>query len=227
MRQYLLALPRLSRSEISRIEAFLAHDTLRTRASTRDFLKTIAKDLPGEESRFRKTTVKIAQKTFQLWILRERREPLLVSRDLWKQRVRSARLKTEAIMLTNSLRKRNGVTASDRRPIRGIAIKEIRPQWSTINLNLKAEVDERAKSAKLNLDFRVADQYFNWLLVRAIASGQIRNFIECGFCGAVKYAGIVRGDVKACSDSHRYKLLYRTKAQREEILRKRAHGGRL
>jgi hypothetical protein len=210
MRTYTLTLRPLAASEISRIELFLINQSpIRTRSSTKSFLKDIAKILRRDEPRFRRSLVKIGKRTYGRWILSGSRTDLAASRDRWLLKVRAAHSKTEAIAMKNALRRKNGTSTAERRPLRGKALREIRPQWSLIGFNVKAEIDEREKTAELNLDFSVADQYFNWLLVRAIANEQICNFIECLFCGDVKYVGIARADVKFCCDDHRVQFHYR------------------
>jgi hypothetical protein len=93
--------------------------------------------------------------------------------------------------------------------IRGPAFgRDLTPSWSIINLNVKAEVRQGAKNAALWLDFSLADQYFNWLLVRALANDQLPNFVECTFCGDVKHAGIARRNVRFCCTDHRVRFHY-------------------
>jgi hypothetical protein len=93
--------------------------------------------------------------------------------------------------------------------VRGPAFgRNLTPGWSIINLNVKAEIKQGAKNAALWLDFSLADQYFNWLLVRAIANGQLPNFVECTFCGDVKHVGIVRRNVRFCCTDHRVRFHY-------------------
>lgn len=82
--------------------------------------------------------------------------------------------------------------------------------WAPIRLEVHAEVMEMAKNVRLRpkIEFSIADHYLNLLLVRAIANEQIRNFIECAFCGNVKHVRIVRQNVRFCGPDHRARFHY-------------------
>jgi hypothetical protein len=62
----------------------------------------------------------------------------------------------------------------------------------------------------------VEDDFFRWLLVRAVATGQIKRFILCSYCGAAKYAKTSRKNVQFCSDTHRLRFHYVKTRQRSD-----------
>jgi len=81
--------------------------------------------------------------------------------------------------------------------------------WSPLTLDV--EVVEKSSNLPLRpkLKFSIADHYLNLLLVRAIANGQIRKFVECELCGNVKHVKIVRsGERKFCKTEHRARFHY-------------------
>jgi hypothetical protein len=82
--------------------------------------------------------------------------------------------------------------------------------WSPIRLTINAEINQNRRDAPtaLRRGFAIEDDYFNWLLVRAVANKQVRNFIECALCGNIGHVGIARANVRFCSSDHRSRYHY-------------------
>jgi hypothetical protein len=85
---------------------------------------------------------------------------------------------------------------------------ELAKAWSVLSLNVIAEISEFSKESRVDLNFEIPGQYFDWLLIRAIANGQVRRFIQCEFCVDVKCVEISRDDIKFCREDHRVKYHY-------------------
>lgn len=82
--------------------------------------------------------------------------------------------------------------------------------WAPLSIEIEITCGRQKTGIRPKLRFSVADHYLNELLVRAIANGQIHNFIECEFCGSVKHVKIFRkGDKhRFCTADHRAAFHY-------------------
>lgn len=98
----------------------------------------------------------------------------------------------------------------------------LRKAWSVPSLNVIAEISEGSKESRVDLSFEIPGQYFDWLLIRAIANRQVRRFIQCEFCVDVKCVKISRDDIKCCCEDHRVKYHYfNSRRGAKDVLRHR------
>lgn len=82
-----------------------------------------------------------------------------------------------------------------------------------VKLATRARIVERGKKASIELNVASTAEYFDWLLIRAIANGEIQHFIFCEYCGGIKHMKIVRRDIRFCDGHHRSKFNYIAKTR--------------
>lgn len=79
---------------------------------------------------------------------------------------------------------------------------------------------------KQRMQVGVDDDYWRWLLVRAVATGQIKRFSICWMCSAVKYAkkSAPNGKLSFCGEAHRARFHYlrsRLNAKDQQLLKRK------
>jgi hypothetical protein len=66
----------------------------------------------------------------------------------------------------------------------------------------------RATRVRMTAGVGIQSDYFQWLLVRAVANEQIARFVFCEYCGLFKFLKLSRKNVRFCSTKHRVDFHY-------------------